>query len=163
MKSPGTTSEARYMPKYGCAPGLALLKRAIADVVTRDDTLLSEICEVAEGHRRPYFFLICLILSLNSGGRESFSISSSASRYLYSARLLCLVSFLASISASRSKAHTTSSASKQKAVVEVALWRREDNGAIRHLRMRAQDLCYFLGEWDGAFFPIFRQKPVLWF
>jgi len=51
----------------------------------------------------------------------------------------------------------------QKAVVEVALWRREDNGAIRHLRMRAQDLCYFLGEWDGAFFPIFRQKPVLWF
>jgi len=51
----------------------------------------------------------------------------------------------------------------QKALVQVAFRRREDDGAIRHLRVRAQDLRYFFLEWDGAFFPIFRQEPILGF
>jgi hypothetical protein len=29
--------------------------------------------------------------------------------------------------------------------------------------MPAQDLGYLFGEWDGAFFPIFRQKRILRF
>jgi hypothetical protein len=31
------------------------------------------------------------------------------------------------------------------------------------MRVPPQDLGYFFGEWDGAFFPIFRQKRILRF
>src|SRR5438105_1072458 len=51
----------------------------------------------------------------------------------------------------------------QKAVVEVAFGRREDQGALGHSRMSAQDVGDFFGEWDGAFFPIFWQKRILRF
>ena len=51
----------------------------------------------------------------------------------------------------------------QKAVVEMAFRGREDERAVRHMRMFAQDLRDLFGVRDGAFFPIFRQKPVLGF
>src|SRR5439155_5090572 len=50
-----------------------------------------------------------------------------------------------------------------KAEVDMAFRGREHEGAVWHVRMLAQDLGYFFGEWDGAFFPIFRQESILRF
>ena len=51
----------------------------------------------------------------------------------------------------------------EEAVIKVAFRRREDERAVRYMRVPAKDLRYFFGEWDGAFFPIFRQKRILRF
>jgi hypothetical protein len=51
----------------------------------------------------------------------------------------------------------------EEAAIEVALRGRKDEGAVGQVRMPAQYIGYLFGEWDGAFFPIFRQKRILRF